>query len=105
MQIKRLLDDRLVVTGDKLINSPGEHCEFADHADGQLVAVSPDGEKVRYSPAELGCYLLSKDRTDRELAKDRLRDFEKTHRRARLPSVLPPSCISHLSPIYKSELG
>ena len=75
MQIKRLLDDRLVVTGDRLINSQGEHCEFVEHADGQLVAVSLDGKKNRDSPAELGCYLLGKNRTDRGLAKDRLRSF------------------------------
>jgi hypothetical protein len=75
MQIKRLLNDIEVVAGDKLINSQGEHCEFVEHADGQLVAVSPDGKKVKSSPAELDCYLLSKDRTDRGLAKDRLRSF------------------------------
>ena len=75
MQIKRLLDDRLVVAGDKLINSQGEHCEFVEHASGQLVAMPPDGKRVRKSPAELGCYLLSKSRTDRGLAKDRLRSF------------------------------
>ena len=75
MQIKRLLDARVVLTGDKLINSQGEHCEFVEYANGQLVAVSPDGKKVRNLPAELGCYLLSKDRTDRGLAKDRLRSF------------------------------
>ena len=75
MQIKRLLDDRAVVTGDRLINSQGEHCELVEHADGQLVAVSPDGKKVKSSPVEFGCYLLSKDRTDRGLAKDRLRSF------------------------------
>ena len=75
MQIKRLLNDIEVVAGDKLINSQGEHCEFVEHADGQLVAVSLDGKKIRNSPAELGCYLLSKDRTDRELAKDRLLSF------------------------------
>ena len=68
MQIKRLLDDRVVVTGDKLINSQGEHCEFVEHANGQLVAVSPDGKKVRNPPVEFGCYLLNKDRTDRGLA-------------------------------------
>jgi hypothetical protein len=28
--------------------------------------VSADGKKVRNSPDKLGCYLLSKDRTDRE---------------------------------------
>ena len=75
MQIKRLLNDIEVVAGDKLINSQGEHCEFVEHANGQLVAVSPDGKKVKSSPAELGCYLLSKNRTDRGLAKDRLRSF------------------------------
>ena len=75
MQIKRLLDAGAVVAGDKLINSQGEHCEFAVHANGQLVPVSPDGKKIRNSPAELGCYLLSKDRTDRGLAKDPLRSF------------------------------
>jgi hypothetical protein len=53
MQIRRLLDDRLVVTGDRLINSQGEHCEFVEHANGQLVAVSPDGKKVKSSPAEI----------------------------------------------------
>ena len=50
MQIMRLLDDRVVVTGDKLISSEGEHCEFIEHANGQLVAVSPDGKKIRNSP-------------------------------------------------------
>ena len=53
MQIKRLLDDRVVITGDRLINSQGEDCEFVEHANGQLVAVSPDGEKVKSSPAEI----------------------------------------------------
>ena len=35
---------------------------------GQLVAVSPDGKKIRSSLVELDCYLLSKNRTDRGLA-------------------------------------
>ena len=75
MQIKRLLNDRLVVAGDGLINGEGEHCESVEHADGQLVAVLPDDKKVRNSPVQFGCYLLSKNRTDRGLAKDRLRSF------------------------------
>ena len=75
MQIKRLLDDTEVVTGDKLINSQGEHCELVVYANGQLVEMSPDGKKVKNSPVEFGCYLSSKDRTDRGLAKDRLRSF------------------------------
>ena len=53
MQIKRLLNDIEVVAGDRLINSQGEHCEFVEHANGQLVAVSPDGKKVKSSPAEI----------------------------------------------------
>ena len=53
MQIKRLLNDIEVVAGDKLINSQGKHCEFVEHANGQLVAVSPDGKKVKSSPAEI----------------------------------------------------
>ena len=75
MQIKRLLNDIEVATGDKLINSQGEHCELVEHANGQLVAVSPDGKKVRNPPVEFGCYLLSKARTDRGLAKKRRRSF------------------------------
>ena len=47
MQIKRLLDDREVLVGDRPINRQGEHCEFAEHADGQLDAVSPDSKKVK----------------------------------------------------------
>ena len=77
MQIKRLLNDIDVVAGDKLINSQGEHCEFVEHPDGQLAAVSLDGKKIRNSPAELDSYLLVKDRTDRGLAKDRLSSFWK----------------------------
>ena len=89
MQIKRLLDDRLVVTGDRLINSQGEHCEFVDHANGQLVAVSLDGKNAngqlvvtaederptRFKLDELDCYVIHVTRTDRGLAKDRLRSF------------------------------
>ena len=77
MQIKRILNDRIVVAGDKLINSQGEHCKFVEHTNGQLVAVSLIGKKIRNSPAELDFYLLGKDRTDRGLAKDRLSSFWK----------------------------
>ena len=77
MQIKRLLNDIEVVAGDKLINSQGAHCKFVEHANGQLVAVSPDGKKVKNSPVEFDCYLLGENRTDRGLAKDRLHSFWK----------------------------
>ena len=75
MQIKRLLNDRLVVAGDGLINGEGEHCESVEHADGQLVAVLPDGKEVRNSPVKFGCHLLIKDWTGGGLTKQRLRSF------------------------------
>ena len=53
MQIKRLLDDRVVVAGDKLINSQGEHCEFVEHADDQLVAVCLMARKLGIHPLNL----------------------------------------------------
>ena len=75
MQIKRLLDDRVVVTGDKLINSQGEHCEFVEHSGGELVVAAEDGRSIRFKPDELGCYVIHVNRTDRGLAKERLRDY------------------------------
>ena len=40
MQIKRLLDDKVLVTRDKLIDGQGDHYDVAEHAGGQLVTVS-----------------------------------------------------------------
>ena len=105
MQIKRLLDDREVFVGDTVFDAQGHSYAFVEHSGGELIVTAGDGHPIQFKPDQLGCYVINVNRTDRGLAKDRLRDFEKTHRRARLPSVLPPSCISHLSPIYKSELG
>jgi len=53
MEIKRLLDERVVITGDKFINSQGEYCEFVEHTNGQLVAVSFDGKKVKSRASNL----------------------------------------------------
>ena len=75
MHIKRLLDDKEVFAGSKVFDAQGRSYAFVEHANGQLVAVSPDGKKVKSSPVEFGCYLLSRDRTDLGLAKDRLRSF------------------------------
>jgi hypothetical protein len=105
MQTKRLLDDREVFAGDKLFDAQGRSYALVELSSGELVVVAGDGRPLRFKPDELGCFVIHVNRTERGLAKERLRDFEKTHRRARLPSVLPPSCISHLSPIYKRELG
>ena len=75
MQIKRLLDDRLIITGDRLINSQGEHWEFIEHANGQLVVTAEDERPTRFKLDELDCYVIHVTRTDRGLAKDRLRSF------------------------------
>ena len=50
MQIKRLLDDREVFAGDKLFDAQGRSYAFVEHANGQLVAVSLDGKKLRVRP-------------------------------------------------------
>ena len=75
MQIKRLLDDRIVVTGDRLINSQGEAYEFVDFEGNQLTAISSANVTVRKAPAEFGCYVLHKNRTEVGLAKERLSSY------------------------------
>jgi hypothetical protein len=69
MQIKRLLDDRVVVTGDRLINSEGEHCEFVECANGQLVALPglPGYTHCFSTPWGL-CYLLVRPWAPSQLA-------------------------------------
>ena len=39
-----------------------------------MVAVE-DGRPIRSKPDDLGCYVIHVNRTDRELAKERLRDY------------------------------
>lgn len=72
----RLLNDRQTA-GGKVFDAQGLPYTLVEHADGQLVTISPDSKKVRNSLDELGCYLLSKGRTDRGLAKDRPGSFWK----------------------------
>jgi hypothetical protein len=75
MQIKRYLDDKAVAKGDKLFNSQGEAFEFVDFEDSQLTAISSANVTVRKVPADLGCYVLDKNRTEVGLAKERLRSY------------------------------
>ena len=75
MQIKRLLDDREVFVGDKVFDAQGRSYAFVEHSGGELVVTAEDGRSVRFKPEQLGCYVIHVNRTDRGLAKERLRDY------------------------------
>jgi hypothetical protein len=75
MQIKGYLDDKAIAKGDKLFNSKGEAFEFVDFDGSQLTAISSANVTVRKSPADLGCYVLHKNRTEAGIAKERLRSY------------------------------
>ena len=75
MQIKRLLDDREVFVGDKLFDAQGRSYAFAEHSGGELVVTTEGGRSARFNPEQLGCYVIHVNRTDRGLAKERLRDY------------------------------
>ena len=55
MQIKRLLDDREVFAGDRLLDAQGRPYAFLEHLSGELVVGAEDGRSIRFKPADLGC--------------------------------------------------
>ena len=75
MQIKRLLDDREVFVGDRLFYAQGRSYTFLEHSSDELVVKSEDGRPTQFKPDDLGCYVIQLNRTDRGLAKERLRDY------------------------------
>jgi hypothetical protein len=75
MQIKRLLDDREVRVDDRLFDAQGRSYGFLVHSGGELVVAAEDERPTRFKPADLGCYVVHVNRTDRGLAKERLRDY------------------------------
>ena len=75
MQAKRLLDDREVRVDDRLFDAQGHSYAFVEHSSGELVGTAEDGRPTRFKPADLGCYVVHANRTDRGLAKERLRSF------------------------------
>ena len=75
MQIKRYLDDKAIAKGDKLFNGKGEAFEFVNFEGSQLTAISSANVTVRKAPADLGCYVLHKNRTEVGIAKERLRSY------------------------------
>ena len=75
MQIKRLLDDRDVNSGDRLFDAQRRSYAFLEHSGGELVVEAEDGRPIRFKPEQLGCYVTYVTRTERGLAKERIRSF------------------------------
>jgi len=75
MQIKRLLDDRDVFAGDEVFDAQGLPYTFVEHSSGDLVVAAEDGGPARFKPDELGCHVIRVNRTERGLAKERLRNY------------------------------
>ena len=75
MQIKRLLDDREVFVGDRLFDAQGRSYAFLELLSGEIVVAAEDGCLIRFKPDELGCYVIHVNRTERGLAKERLRGY------------------------------
>ena len=75
MWIKRLLDDKEVFAGSKVFDAQGRSYALVEHSRGELVVTTEDGRPIRFKTDELGCYVIHANRTDRGLAKERLRDY------------------------------
>ena len=75
MQIQRKLDDRPVTAGDTLFGAKGKPVEFVEYKNGDLIVLNSDGHRRWFKPEELACYTLNANRTDRGVAKERLRSF------------------------------
>ena len=75
MQAKRLLDDRELFVDDRVFDAQGRSYAFVEHSGGELVVAVEDERPTRFKPADLGCYVVHANRTDRGLAKERLRDY------------------------------
>ena len=75
MQIKRLLDDRDVHAGDRLFDAQRRSHAFVEHSSGELVVTTEYRRSIRFKPEQLGCYVIHVNRSDRGLAKERLRDY------------------------------
>jgi hypothetical protein len=75
MQIKRLLDDKEEFVGSKVFDAQRRSYAFVEHSSGELVVAVGDERPTRFKPERLGCYVIHVNRTDRRLAKERLRSF------------------------------
>ena len=75
MQAKRLLDDRELFADDRVFDAQGRSYAFVEHSGGELVVAVEDERPTRFKPADLGCYVIHVNRTERGLVKERLRDY------------------------------
>ncbi|MDA9188346.1 hypothetical protein N8373_03635 [Gammaproteobacteria bacterium] len=61
--------------GDKVFDAQGGSYALVKRSGGELVVTSDGGRPTRFKPERLGCYVVHANRTDRGLAKERLRDY------------------------------
>ena len=75
MQIKWPFGALEVFAGDSLFDAQGHSYALVEHSSGELVVAVGDERPTRFKPERLGCYVIHVNRTDRGLAKERLRSF------------------------------
>ena len=63
------------VVGVRLFDAQRCSHAFVEHSSGELAVAAEDGYLIRFKPDELGCYVIHINRTERGLAKERLRDY------------------------------
>jgi hypothetical protein len=63
------------LVGDRVFDAQGRSYGFLVHSGGELVVTTEGCRSARFKPDELGCYVVHANRTDRGLAKERLRDY------------------------------
>ncbi|MDB4155901.1 hypothetical protein N9790_05685 [Gammaproteobacteria bacterium] len=52
MQIKRLLDDREVFVGDRVLDAQGRSYAFVEHSDGGMLVTPDGGRRAGIKPQE-----------------------------------------------------
>ena len=65
----------MLFAGDRLFDAQGRSYAFVEHSGGELVVKSEEAAPTSFKPDELGWYVISVNRTERRLAKERLRDY------------------------------
>ncbi len=70
MKVRRLLNDREV-----LFDAARCAYRFVSVSEGSLLVTTAEGQQKIFSPDALGCYVTHVGRTERGLARERLRSF------------------------------
>lgn len=58
-----------------VFDAQGLSYAFVEHFNGDLVVASAQSRAIRIKPEPLGCYVIHVHRSDRGLAKERVRDY------------------------------